>query len=98
VIAAPGRGQAYKFAQSEEGKDGEKQQGDNAPEDEGGAKNRNDPPPGADPGIEVRHRVAGGGRLDPPRQHKADQGAKGEKRDYARRCCGKYRLGDHAIV
>ena len=45
VVAAPGRGQTHKFAQGEEGKDCEEHQSDDATEDEGGAKNRNDAPP-----------------------------------------------------
>jgi hypothetical protein len=51
VVAAPGRGQAHKFAQGEEGKDCEEHQRDNSAKHEGGAKNRDDAPPGADSGI-----------------------------------------------
>ena len=98
MVAAARRGQAHELAQSEEGKDGEEHQCDNAAKDEGGAKNRDDTPPGADSGIEVRYRFACRGGLDPPRKHEADQAAEGEKRNNARRCCGKYRLCDHPIA
>ena len=66
MVTSSGRGQTHEFAQGEEGKDGEKQQGDNAAKDKSGAKNRDDTPPGSDSGIEVGNRFVCRGRLDLP--------------------------------